>query len=214
MERVERRLLRTTAYESIRDAVVRGDLAPGAVLNSADLAGRLGLSRAPVRDALARLADEGLVEMKPQSYTRVTPVLPREVRDAVAVVRAMHELAASATAGALSGDDLEAMGEANRRFEAAARRGDIDAAMAADDDLHGVLVRASGNRALAATIERYTPLIRRLERLQFARSHARRSVERHDDLIAACAAGDAATATHLTGLIWRSLEDLGVDDVD
>ncbi|MBM2621019.1 GntR family transcriptional regulator [Actinoplanes sp. LDG1-06] len=207
MERVERRLLRETAYESIRDAVVRGDLAPGAVVNSADLADRLGLSRAPVRDALARLAGEGLVEMKPQSYTRVTEVLAREVSDAAAVVRAMHELAASTTVGRLTPGDVEAMREANRRFEAATRTGDIDAAMAADDELHGVLVRASGNRALAATIERYTPLIRRLERLQFARSQARRSVERHDDLIAACAAGDVPHATHLTSLIWRSLEE-------
>nr|WP_221380139.1 GntR family transcriptional regulator [Actinoplanes polyasparticus] len=212
MERVHRRLLRETAYEAIRDAVVRGDLAPGAAVNSAELADRLGLSRAPVRDALARLADEGLVETKPQSYTRVTRVAPSEVRDAAAVVRAMHELAASATVGALGADDIARMRAANERFEAAARAGDIDAAMAADDDLHGVLVRASGNRALAATIERYTPLIRRLERLQFGRDHARRSVERHDDLIAACAAGDAATATEMTGLIWRSLENLGDDD--
>ncbi|MCY1138244.1 GntR family transcriptional regulator [Actinoplanes sp. Pm04-4] len=207
MERVQRRLLRETAYEAIRDAVVRGDLAPGAAVNSAELADQLGLSRAPVRDALARLADEGLVETKPQSYTRVTQVAPSEVRDAAAVVRAMHELAASTTVGALQTDDIAQMRAANERFEAAARAGDIDAAMAADDELHGVLVKASGNRALAATIERYTPLIRRLERLQFGRDHARRSVERHDDLIAACAAGDAPAATHLTSLIWRSLEE-------
>ena len=207
MERVQRRLLLETAYEAIRDAVVRGDLAPGAAVNSAELADQLGLSRAPVRDALARLADDGLVETKPQSYTRVTPVTPGEVRDAAAVVRAMHELAASTTVGHLSADDIARMRAANERFEAAARAGDIDAAMAADDDLHGVLVRASGNRALAATIERYTPLIRRLERLEFGRDHARRSVERHDDLIAAAAAGDVSEATRLTALIWRSLEE-------
>ncbi len=211
---MHRRLLRETAYEAIRDAVVRGELAPGAAVNSAELADRLGLSRAPVRDALSRLADEGLVETKPQSYTRVTQVAPHEARDAAAVVRAMHELAAAATVGSLSPGDLADMRAANQRFEAATRTGDIDAALAADDELHGVLVRASGNRALAATIERYTPLIRRLERRQFAQHHARRSVERHDDLIAACAAGDAATATELTGLIWRSLEHLGDDHGD
>ncbi|WP_127500682.1 GntR family transcriptional regulator [Actinoplanes solisilvae] len=211
MERVHRRLLRETAYESIRDAVVRGDLAPGEAVNSAELADQLGLSRAPVRDALARLADEGLIETKPQSYTRVTPVTPSEARDAAAVVRAMHELAASITVGRLMAEDLDDMRRANHRFETAIRDGDIDAALAADDDLHGVLVKASGNRALAATIERYTPLIRRLERLQFAQSHARRSVERHDDLIAACAAGDTTEALRLTALIWRSLEENHVD---
>ena len=70
---VRRTLLRDTAYEAIRDAIVRGDFPPGAVVSNAAVAGQLGLSRAPVRDALARLADEGLVETKPQSYTRVTP---------------------------------------------------------------------------------------------------------------------------------------------
>ena len=94
MEPVRRTLLRESAYEAIRDAIVRGELAPGAFVRDTDLAARLGLSRAPVRDALSRLADEGLVESKPQSYTRVTPLDPRDVRDAAAVVRAMHELAA------------------------------------------------------------------------------------------------------------------------
>jgi DNA-binding GntR family transcriptional regulator len=208
---VRRTLLRDTAYEAIRDAIVRGDLAPGTPVSNADLAERLGLSRAPVRDALARLADEGLVETKPQSYTRVTPLVPQDVRDAAAVVRAMHELAASTAVAALTAGDIEAMRTANRRFEAATRADDIDAAMRADDDLHGVLVRVCGNRAVAATIERYTPLLRRLERRQFSRAEARRSVERHDQLIAACAAGDAGEATRLTAQIWRTLEDLAED---
>src|SRR5688572_21199588 len=91
---VQRTLLRDTAYAAIRDAIVRGDLAPGVSLSNSELADQLGLSRAPIRDALARLADEGLVETKPQSFTRVTPVVLREAQDAAAVVRAMHELAA------------------------------------------------------------------------------------------------------------------------
>jgi DNA-binding GntR family transcriptional regulator len=204
---VGRVLLRDVALERIRAAIVSGDLPPGAVVKDAALAATLGLSVAPVRVALARLVDEGLVETRPQSSTRVTPVVADRVRDAAAVVRAMHELAAREAAGRVTGDDLAAMRAANGRFAAALAASDVDAALAADDDLHGVLVRASGNRALAATIERYTPLIRRLERLQFGRDHARRSVERHDDLIAAAGAGDVSEATRLTALIWRSLEE-------
>jgi DNA-binding GntR family transcriptional regulator len=80
--------------------------------------------------------------------------------------------------------------------------------MRADDELHDVLVRASGNRAVAATIERYTPLIRRLERRQFSQTSARRSARLHDRLIDACAAGDVERASRLTAEIWQSLEDL------
>ena len=172
---VRRTLLRDTAYEAIRDAIVRGDFPPGAVVSNAAVAGELGLSRAPVRDALARLAGEGLVETKPQSYTRVTQLVPKEVRDAAEVVRAMHELAARIAVPLLAAGHIEAMREANRQFGTATRAGDVNAALDCDDELHGVLVRVCGNRAVAATIERYTPLIRRLERRQFSSARARRS---------------------------------------
>jgi DNA-binding GntR family transcriptional regulator len=208
---VPRTLLRDTAYGAIRDAIVRADLPPGAVLSNAAVAEQLGLSRAPVRDALARLADEGLVETKPQSYTRVTRLVLKEVQDAAAVVRAMHELATRTAVPLLTAGHIEAMREANGRFAAAAQAGDVDAAMDSDDELHGVLVGVCGNRAVAATIERYTPLIRRLERRQFSSAGARRSVERHDELIAACAGGEVEQAIGVTAQIWRSLEDLADD---
>src|SRR3569833_1997881 len=119
MEPVRRTLLRESAYEAIRDAIVRGELAPGASVRDADLAARLGLSRAPVRDALSRLADEGLVEPKPQSYTRVTPLDPADVRDAAAVVRAMHELAARPAVPLLAPDAVAARrASATRRASA------------------------------------------------------------------------------------------------
>jgi DNA-binding GntR family transcriptional regulator len=208
---VGRTLLRDTAYEAIRDAIVRGDIPPGAVMSNAAVAEQLGLSRAPVRDALARLADEGLVETKPQSYTRVTLLALNDVRDAAAAVRAMHELATRTAVPLLTAGHIEAMREANQRFEAATAAGDVDAALDTDDNLHGVLVAVCGNRAVAATIERYTPLIRRLERRQFSSARARRSVQRHDELIAACAAGDVDQAIQVTGQIWQSLEDLADD---
>ena len=208
---MQRTLLRDTAYEVIRDAIVRADLPPGAVVSNAAVAEQLGLSRAPVRDALARLADEGLVETKPQSYTRVTPLVLEEVRDAAEVVRAMHELAARTAVPLLTAGHIEALRAANRRFAAATAAGDVDAALEFDDELHGVLVGVCGNRAVAATIERYTPLIRRLERRQFSSARAGRSVQRHDDLIAACVAGDVGQASQVTAQIWRSLEDLADD---
>jgi len=202
---VGRVLLRDVAASRIRDAIVAGDLAPGTVIKDADLADRLGLSVAPVRTALARLADEGLVESKPQSRTRVTPLEPQQVRDAAVVVRAMHELAAREAVGRLTDDDVAAMRAANRRFATAVEAGDVDAATAADDDLHGVLLAACGNSALLATVERFTPGIRRLERQRFAADHGHPSVELHDRLIAACAAHDVDAAVATTTEIWTAL---------
>lgn len=156
---VSRTLLRDRAYQAIRDAIVAGEIEPGAVVRDAEFAELLGLSRAPVREAFSRLVDEGLLESKPQSYTRVTAVVAADVRDAAAVVGAMHELATRTAVPRLFAADVETMRSANERFAAAVRTGDVDAALVADDELHDVLVRVSGNRAAAATIARYTPLI-------------------------------------------------------
>ncbi|WP_051845402.1 GntR family transcriptional regulator [Streptomyces globisporus] len=211
---VGRTLLRDRAYEALREAIVRGDLAPGASLKDADLAERLGLSRAPVREALARLGDEGLVESKPQSYTRVTRPVSRVVRDAASVVRVMHELTARTGVPLLGPEGIRTMREANERFAAAVRASDVEAALNADDELHQVLVVASGNHAAAATIARYTPLIRRVERRLFGDAGSCGSAELHARLIEACAAGDAEEAVRVTTEIWAALEQLADDAIE
>ncbi|MFC8144713.1 GntR family transcriptional regulator [Streptomyces paradoxus] len=205
---VPRTLLRDRAYAAIRDAIVAGEIEPGAVVRDADLAERLGLSRAPVREAFSRLVDEGLLESKPQSYTRVTPLVAADVRDAAAVVGALHELVTRVAVPRLGAADITTMRTANERFAAAVRSGDVDGALRADDELHDVLVRVSGNRAAAATVARYTPLIRRLERQRFGEGGSCRSAGLHERLIDACAAGDTAGAVLVTAEIWRGLEEL------
>ncbi|QNP73409.1 GntR family transcriptional regulator [Streptomyces roseirectus] len=205
---VGRTLLRDRACDAIRDAIVSGEIEPGAIVRDIDLAERLGLSRAPVREAFARLVEEGLLESKPQSYTRVTPVVASEVRDAAAVVGAMHELAVRVAVTRLTPADIATMRAANERFADAVVAGDVDAALLADDELHDVLVRVSGNRAAAKTVARYTPLIRRLERRRFGEGGNCLSAGLHERLIDACEAGDVAGAVRVTAEIWRGLEEL------
>jgi DNA-binding GntR family transcriptional regulator len=189
----------------LRDAIVHGELAPGTVIRDGDLAEKAGLSRTPVREALARLADDGLVEMKPHSWTRVTPLVLREVRDALVVVRAMHELAVRLAVPLMGPRDHERMRKANKRFAAALDKGDVFAALEADDVLHGVPIDVLGNRVIAATIERQLPLIRRLEKLRFGSLLGRRSIAWHDQLIEACVEGDVESAVAITTRIWSAL---------
>jgi DNA-binding GntR family transcriptional regulator len=205
LERVDRSLMSDQAYRILRDAIVSGELAPGAVIRDVELAERVGLSRTPVREALARLADDGLVETKPHAWTRVTPLLLREVRDALLVLQAMHEVAVRLAVPLMTERHHDLMRQANRRFAAALEAGDVEGALDADDALHGVPVAVLGNRALAATIERQLPLIRRLERLRFGSLVGRRSIGWHDQLIDACEIGDIETAVAITTRIWSSL---------
>src|SRR3954451_4891295 len=92
-EAVDRHLLRDTAYDRLCDAIVEGTLAPGEALHDGELCGWLGLSRTPVRDALSRLADEGVVEIAAPRFTRVKGMTVRDVHEIVPLLAAVHGLA-------------------------------------------------------------------------------------------------------------------------
>ena len=165
---LDRRLLRDDVYSRLRDAIVDGTLAPGEQLRDVELAAWLGVSRTPVREALLRLADAGLVVAQPGRSTTVSSLDMRAIRDARDVVAAMHELAVREAVGSLTKADLKAMRDANRRFRTALEEKDLEAALRADDELHGVLVAVAANRALTAVLDQYTPVVRRAERLRFS----------------------------------------------
>ncbi|UOZ05934.1 GntR family transcriptional regulator [Amycolatopsis sp. WQ 127309] len=205
LSKVSRPLLRDEAYDRIRHAIVDGSLPPGAPLRDADLADQLGLSRAPIRQALLRLADDGLVDSKPQSYTRVSEVMSPDVLDAREIVRLLHEFAVRQAVAKVGRDDVAVMRAANDRFAAAIEAGDVAAAVKADDELHDVPVRLAGNAAVAATLDRYTPLLRRLEHARFSSALAWNSVERHTRLIDALEKRDTDTAVSVISTIWTDL---------
>ncbi|WP_327105219.1 GntR family transcriptional regulator [Nonomuraea glycinis] len=202
---IDRRLLRDDVYHRLRDAIVDGSLAPGEQLRDGELAAWLGVSRTPVREALLRLAEAGLVVAQPGRSTTVSSLNVRDVREARDVVAAMHELAVREAVGSLTEAHLDAMREANRRFRAAIEQGDVETALRADDELHGIPVAVAANRALTSVLDQFTPVVRRAERLRFSSLGGRASLARHDDLIRLCAAGDKEQAAAVSFDTWRTL---------
>jgi DNA-binding GntR family transcriptional regulator len=213
---IDRRLLRDDVFRRLRDAIVDGTLAPGEQLKDGELAAWLGVSRTPVREALLRLADSGLVESQPGRWTTVSSLDVRAIRDARDVVAAMHEVAVREAVPNLTAADLRAMREANRRFRAAITAGDVEAALPADDEFHGVPVTVCANRAVAAVLDQFMPVVRRAERLRFASLDGRASIARHEELIRLSAAGDVDGAAAVAFGTWGSLPatDEAVDGSD
>jgi DNA-binding GntR family transcriptional regulator len=201
-------LLRDSVHDRVRAAIVDGTLAPGEVVRDTELATWLGVSRTPVREALLRLGETGLVRAAPGRSTVVAEIDLAEVREAHAVVVSMHRLAVAEAVARLTPADLDAMRRANERFAAALRDRDTDAALAADDEFHAVAVDASGNRALATVLDQFSPVVRRLERLRFASLAGEESVVLHDRLVLACEAGDAEAAADVAFRTWQNLADL------
>lgn len=196
------------AYRLIRAQILSGARAGGDWLREGDLADSIGVSRTPVREALLRLGETGLVRAAPGRSTVVAEIDLAEVREAHAVVVSMHRLAVAEAVARLTPADLDTMRRANERFAAALEERDTDAALAADDEFHAVAVDASGNRALATVLEQFSPVVRRLERLRFASLAGEESVVLHDRLVLACAAGDADAAAEVAFRTWQNLADL------
>jgi DNA-binding GntR family transcriptional regulator len=202
---VERHLLRDTAYSRLCDAIVEGTLAPGELLHDQELCEWLGLSRTPVRDALSRLEDEGLVETAPQRYTRVTPLRPSDPRHAFPVLAVLHGLATELSVPALTAEELAALDRENDAFVGALRVGDRAGAFAADDRFHDIFVTRAANPQIAGSLARLTPALHRLERLAVAQLPGGRSVAQHQAIVARAAAGDAAGAASAVRANWMTL---------
>ncbi len=203
-----RRLLRDVAYETLRGAILDGTLAPGEKLRDAELGAWLKLSRTPIREALARLEEDGLVETFPQRFTRVAPLDRDQARDAFRLVAAIHALATRLAVPHVDNQAISELKAINRRFKAALIELDVEAAIAADDEFHGTFVRLSGNREIPRALERLMPRLRRLERLRFGSLPGRRSVKQHKRILTAAASGDAGAAAEAAMENWLALGTL------
>ncbi|WP_193612232.1 GntR family transcriptional regulator [Nocardioides lijunqiniae] len=200
-----RTLLRERVFTTLRTAIVDGTLEPGERLVDAELCSWLGVSRTPVREALSRLEQIGLVQVRPGSSTIVSPLDVRAAVEAQVVAASLHELAAREAVPLLKEPDLARMEAANDAFADALRRADVEAAIAADDDFHGVLVELCANRTVISVLDDVTPLLRRMERVRFATLAGRASVAQHRTIVEHARRGDAEAAARETRANWLTL---------
>ncbi|CAN5614985.1 GntR family transcriptional regulator [soil metagenome] len=202
----KRQLLRDDAFTAIRAAIVDGTLEPEERLVDAELSAWLGVSRTPIREALARLEAAGLVQTRPGRYTMVSPLDLRAMVDAQSVAAAMHELAVREAVPVMSNEHITAMRMANDRFALSLRAGDVGGAIGADDAFHAVAVDLCANQAVRSVLDQYTPLLRRMERARFSSLTGRSSVTQHAEIADLAERGDVEGAAREARLNWLTLE--------
>lgn len=185
------------AYERIRGLVLSGELAPGTRLGQVELAGRLGISRTPVREALRRLGGEGLVEGHSNHGFRVADLGLDAVLRRLEVRAILEPGIAALAAERRTGRDLDLMREAIADEEEA--RDGIEA-HDASRRFHIALARASGNEELVRVIESLW-LVEVGRRLLFRRSAEpdwqRTDASEHREVLAAVHEGRASDAERL-----------------
>ncbi|MBE7217111.1 MAG: GntR family transcriptional regulator [Caulobacteraceae bacterium] len=142
-------LLKARAYEQILVDIVMGDLAAGAQVDERALARRYGVGLAGVRDALARLALEGLVVRRPRVGTAVAPLDLREIEAAFEVRSLLEGRSAALAARNATPADAAAIAAAFHGAEGAVATGDLRALVAMDRAFHRAVAQASHNPLLA-----------------------------------------------------------------
>lgn len=198
-----RRLLREQVYAALRQWIVQGVLRPGEQLRDTELAARLGVSRTPVREALRRLEDEGLVQAAAHRWTRVAPLDPGDAQRIYPLVIALEVLAARLAAPLLGPADLQAMADANLELDEALRARDATRAAAADRAFHAVFVERAGNPELSRVLHGLKTKLERLEAAYFGDALAgERSVAEHEAILRAFHRGDAAAAARAVRANW------------
>ena len=171
-----------------------GDLAPGARLGEVELAERLGVSRTPVREALSRLAAEGLVEIAPNRGARVATWTVAEL-EGVFDLRSVLEpqLTAHAVPNATPADieELDALARRMHEVGSPGPHQDLDALVPLNRAFHDRLVTLAAHPTLAAALAAaiHPPIVRR-NFLTYDEASLRRSLAHHSEIVAAVRAGD------------------------
>jgi DNA-binding GntR family transcriptional regulator len=205
------------AYTRVRALILSGDLAPGAVLPQAALAQTIGISTTPLREALRRLKQEGLVELDAHRDARVRPLDATEARDLLELRRNLDPLAASLAAQRRTETDLAEVRTALDGLEALATHPSVPQ-IESHHRFHAAIHRASHNALLVETLDGLWVKTDRYRRhgLEAGRSDEEREARatEHRLLFEAVRDGDAETAAELmrrhveTSLGARSLDRL------
>lgn len=144
--------LRDVVFNTLRKAILTGELKPGERLLEIQLANQLGVSRTPIREAIRKLELEGLVIMMPRRGAEVAQITEKDLRDVLEVRRALDALCAELACDRITEEEKQKLKAACDEFEKATDTGDATTIAAADVALHDIIVEVTGNRRLIQLI--------------------------------------------------------------
>jgi DNA-binding GntR family transcriptional regulator len=196
--RLENLTLRERVYDHLRDQILEGILAPGTELAEVALSEQLGVSRGPLREAIGRLAAEGLVTVRPRRGAVVRSLSEEEFLEFYQVREAIEGMAVKLAVPRLTDEDFEALEALNREMDEHGARNEVESFFEANLAFHGRLLEASGNAKLQ---EVYRQLLDQIGRYRMRsltlRGNLRRSVAEHAAILRAAKRRDAERAAQL-----------------
>ncbi len=148
MEMDEYLPLRDVVFNTLRRAILKGELKPGERLMEIALADKLGVSRTPIREAIRKLELEGLVVMAPRKGAKVASITERDLSDVLEVRKGMEVLAISLACKRITGEELEKLETIEQSFQKLIESGNLTELAEMDVKFHDTIYQATNNQRL------------------------------------------------------------------
>ncbi len=178
--------LRDIVFNTLRKAILKGELAPGERLMEKQLAEKMGVSRTPIREAIRKLELEGLVIMVPRKGAEVAMITEQDIKDVLEVRAALESLAVKLAIKHMKKEDVNELLAINDAFIGAAKRNDAETVIKKDVEFHDKIYEATNNHKLASIIINLQEQIYRF-RVEYVRQMDDFSslVEEHESIVEA-----------------------------
>ena len=187
--------LRDVVFNTLRQAILRGELKPGERLMEIQLANKLGVSRTPIREAIRKLELEGLVVMIPRKGAEVAKITVRDLKDALEVRMAIDSLSVKLACERLDENDKTEIKQACVAFREAVKSKNVQAIVEGDERFHNTIYRASKNQKLITIAMNLREQVYRY-RFEYVKdfSYHENLIREHDQITEAILKGDVETA--------------------
>ena len=197
--------LRDVVFNTLRKAILKGELKPGERLMEIVLAERLGVSRTPVREAMRKLELEGLVVMIPRRGAQVANITEKDLNDVLEVRIALENLSIENACARMTEEQLAELKKAGRYFEETIKEGNLVKLAEADVAFHEVIYKASDNRRLNQVLNNLREQIYRY-RVEYLKEEETRNVlvKEHEEIYEAIKNRDVKKAQEIS---FRHIEN-------
>ncbi len=178
--------LRDVVYNTLREAILKGELKPGERLMELQLASKLGVSRTPIREAIRMLELEGLAVTIPRKGAEVAKMTVKDMEDVLEVREALDELAAKIACNKITEEQLQTLSKVKDAFEESTKTTDIKQIAMYDEKFHDVIYESTGNVRLVNLLNNLREQIYRyrVEYLKNVEAYPR-LIEEHETILKA-----------------------------
>lgn len=197
--------LRDVVFNTLRQAILKGELKPGERLMEIALAERLGVSRTPIREAMRKLELEGLVVMIPRRGAQVANITEKDLNDVLEVRIALENVAIEKACKRMSEEEMGRLWLAAKEFKHTISEGNLVKLAEADVAFHEIIYRASDNKRLIQVLNNLREQIYRY-RVEYLKDAQTRDVlvQEHEELTQAIKDRDVARAQEIS---FRHIEN-------